>query len=94
MKFYFYVAMFAAAISLFTGAYFVGKSHGKLLVQKQVQDLTIAHQKREDELALKLDIESKKRKVIYKENVKIIDNTKDACANRPAPDDIKRLFND
>ena len=92
MKLYLISGLIAAFLIFITGEWFIAVNHGKLVVQKKLQDQTIAYKKKEDSLLLKLDKAQKERKVIYRDKVKIIEKSTDSCANTPVPDDIKRLL--
>ena len=92
MKTYIIVATILASIGLVFGAYRVGYSQGKTSAQKSYQDAALAHRERENKLVMALKAAKKERKIVYKERIKQVTQTKDVCLDRPVPESITRLL--
>ena len=84
MKTYLFAGLFIAFIAFTWGMINVGKK----LERNAQQTAIIKYQQKEAKLIAELEEERKKRKVIYRDKIKIIEKASDACLDTKLPKSI------
>jgi hypothetical protein len=94
MKTYVIAATVLALVGLLFGAYRAGYSQGQTRAKFSYQQEALALRDRENKLLLQLEEARKERKIVYRERIKLVRETKDVCLDRPVPESITRLLHD
>ncbi len=94
MKTYVIAASVLAIVGLIIGTYYAGYSQGKISTRASYERAALEHRERENKLLLQLETAKKERKIVYRERVKLVKETRDICLDRPVPESITRLLHD
>jgi hypothetical protein len=92
MKLYIILGFVTLVLTFSGGAYFVGHHAGKKSCQKQVQDVILERNEKENKLIIELEKARKEREIVYRDKIKIVEKTQDSCLDQPLHPDIKRLY--
>ena len=89
MKAYLYGAAVVAFLAMLAGAYY----KGGVDCRSSAATALAEHRAKETRLLEEVQKAKDKREVVYRDRIKIVEGSKDACMDAHLPDDVRVLLN-
>jgi hypothetical protein len=86
------IILIGLVLAAIAGSWTAGYRYAKVQFDREVLALKERFRERQDALRARLKAEQQKRRVIYRDRIKVVESASGGCLDRPVPDRILRAI--